>query len=117
MPNNTGKLSLAERLALVANKHSKAATQKRSNNNLRAKLASLNIQGSSEPMYQNIKLTPKNNTKKNCGAKPSKIWKNKTSKTNEYLAWNACTKAKAAAGGARRKTRRGKKSKRMTRRR
>jgi hypothetical protein len=108
--------SLGNRLGNIANKYSKSATKKRNMNTLQAKLASLGIQGSSEPMYQNLKPTPKNNTKKNCGAKPSKIWKNKTSKTNEYLAWNACTKAKAAAGGARRKTRRGKKSKRMTRR-
>ena len=106
MPNAKGR-SLANRLAAVANKHSKAAVAQRSRNNLAAKLAAFRPV---EPVYQNMKQNTKYNThknnKKNCGPKPSKIWKNKTSKTTEYLAWNACTKAAAAAGGARRMTRR-----------
>ena len=137
MPNKNGK-SLANRLAAVANRQHEERmwkknplsrgptgmrfkTQKNYNawknsNEGKAFFAPKNNTG---PVHQNM-TNKKNNTKKNkvnCGAKPTKVWKNSKTKTNEFLKWNACTKAAAAAGGARRKTRKGKKSRRMTRRR
>ena len=78
-------------------------------NTLQAKLASLGIQGSSEPMYQNLKPTPKNNTKKNCGMKPPQFLG--TKKNPAFNNWKKCS---VAAGGKR--TRKSKKSRRATRR-
>jgi len=102
MPNNTGKLSLGERLALVANKHSKAATQKRSNNNLFAKLAA--ITPMAEPVY-----SFSNAPKKNCGMKPPQFIG--TKKNPAFNNWKKCS---VAAGGKR--TRKLKRSRRATRR-
>jgi hypothetical protein len=101
MSNNTGKLSLGERLALVANKHSKAATQKRSYNNLRAKLAA--IKPTAVPVYSmgNSSSAPKLE-KKNCGPKPSQFLG--TKKNPVFNEWKACSAA--AAAGGKRKTRR-----------
>jgi hypothetical protein len=108
MPNNTGKLSLGERLALVANKHSKAATQKRSNNNLRAKLAA--ITPTAEPVYSiGSFFSAPNTPKKNCGMKPPQFIG--TKKNPAFNNWKKCS---VAAGGKR--TRKLKRSTRATRR-
>lgn len=107
------------RVFKAMNRHTKAAVANRSRKNLAAKLASLRPAGNAvyQTMNTNSNNKNKNSTKKNCGPKPTKVWKNSKTKTNEFLQWNACTKAAAAAGGGRRKTRKGKKSRRMTRRR
>jgi hypothetical protein len=66
-----------------------------------------------QPEYQTTKNNTKKATKINCGPKPLKFIG--TKKNPDYAIWQTCNAARAA-GGARRKTRRGKKSRRMTRR-
>jgi hypothetical protein len=106
MSNNTGNLSLDERLARVAKKHSKAETEKRSRNNLFAKLAA--ITPMPEPVYSmgSFSSVP-NAPKKNCGKKPPQFIG--TKKNPAFNNWQKC-----AAGGKR--TRKLKRSRRATRR-
>ncbi len=107
MPNAQGR-NLGERLAAIANKHKKMSLQ----NSLKSMLNSARERGelrmsANVPVYQ-----PHNNstTKKNCGPKPAQfIGTKKNPAYNNYL------KCSSVAAGGKRKTRRGKKSRRATR--
>lgn len=101
--------NLGSRLANVANYYSKAATQKRSNNNLRAKLAAM--KPTAEPVYTFPSSQPAPNApKKNCGMKPPQFLG--TKKNPAFNNWKKC----AAGGKRKQRTRKSKKSRRATRR-
>jgi hypothetical protein len=107
--NSKNGMSLGNRLAAVANKHKKVSLR----NSLKAMLNNARERGEigspmTSPIYQNMNPV---NKKKHCGPKPTQ-WIG-TKKNPAFENWQKC----AAAAGGKRKTRRGKKSKRITRRR
>jgi hypothetical protein len=109
MPTKNG-MPLGNRLAAIANKHKKVGLR----NSLKAMLNNARERGElrspmTAPVYQTMN-TPQNK-KKNCGPKPPQ-WVG-TRKNPLFENWQKC----AAAAGGKRKTRRGKKSRRMTHRR
>ena len=106
MPTKNGK-PLGNRLAAIANKHRKVGFS----NSLKAMLNNARERGElrstmTGPVYQTMNAQ----NKKNCGPKPPQ-WVG-TRKNPLFETWQTCT----AAAGGKRKTRRGKKSRRMTRR-
>ena len=115
MPTASGA-PLGNALAAVANKHRKVSMQ----NSLKAMLNNARRRGNLrpanvEPTYQNYFNPPKENKTVKCGKKPI-AWMG-TQKNPAFEDWKKCTGVAVGGKHSGSKTRKGKKSRRATRRR